>query len=238
MRIIAFFVAAALLGAGGASAADLAPRAVEPAAPVYLPFTWTGFYAGANIGADFSTSKFTDMPAGNGLPWNAIGDTFSPDRTGFTGGIQAGYNWQMSHFVLGAEADFGYLGGTGTASSNLTPLTVGHIGTGYYGTLRARAGFAVDRLLIFATAGGIVADQAAYMSDTGLTATSKTGAQGGWTAGGGVEYAFTDNWTVKLDALYYDLGSKTVNDGNAVSGPTFRIKNSGELVRLGINYKF
>lgn len=118
--------------------------------------------------------------------------------------------------------------------------TVGFIGDGFYGTVRARAGFAFDRFLVFATGGAIVADHDAYMEsmNSGGIHTNKTGTQFGWTAGAGVEYAVTDNWSVKLDALYYDLGNKTVHNGTHFSGPRFEIQNTGELVRLGANYKF
>ncbi|MDQ0475084.1 outer membrane protein [Labrys wisconsinensis] len=227
-----------------AFAADLSPAPVEPAAPapVVLPFSWTGFYAGVNLGADFGDSKFKDRSFGNGA-WNAAGDSFKPDRTGFTGGGQVGYNYQWDWVVLGAEADVGYLGGSAHKASSLNGNTVGSIDDGWYSTIRGRVGVAYDRFLVFGTGGVIFADQGAHVVDntTGASlVTNKTDVQTGWTVGGGVEYALTDNWTVRGDFLYYDLGKKNVTGQlNGSSGTYgFSVNNTGELARLAVNYKF
>jgi hypothetical protein len=89
-------------------AAELAAGA--PATSVSLPaFTWTGLYLGANACAWFAPanpgyeaigfhSTDFDLPASGGA------------KAGFTGGFQAGYNYQIGSLVPGFETDFNYLG--------------------------------------------------------------------------------------------------------------------------------
>ena len=206
-------------------------------------YSWTGFYAGFNLGLDGGSSKFTDLPSGDGLPWLITGDTFTAHRTGPTLGVQAGYNWQVSHLVVGIEADAGYLGGSGRGESqSISPPgdgIFGYIQDGGYASVRARAGIAMDRLLVFATAGGIVANHRAYMQDVDFNGlTRETGPELGWIAGGGFEYALSGGWTAKVDALYYRLPTKTVTGADSFDGPTYRVASNGEILQLGLNYRF
>jgi outer membrane immunogenic protein len=112
----------AALVAGPTMAADLArPAYVPPVPVVYAPvWSWTGFYVGANAGYAWGRSdlnSFIVCPDGIGsgtcpisqasnLSNIASGASGSATANGFTGGIQAGYNWQIGALVLGAELDF------------------------------------------------------------------------------------------------------------------------------------
>src|SRR5215217_1785142 len=124
---------------GIASAADLPARAAPPApmiAAVPL-FTWTGFYVGVNAGYGWNSgdSRFYDP---------AFGYTGSGgDDGGFIGGGQVGYNYQIGTFVIGAETDIQYAN-TGNRSYG----AFSDDGDGYFGTVRARAGVALDRALL------------------------------------------------------------------------------------------
>jgi len=207
-------------------------------------YDWTGFYAGFNLGVDPASSTFTDRVAGDGLAWLIEGDTFTATRVGPTVGLQAGYNIQRSNLVVGVEGDVGYLGGTGRGESqSRLPAPdgtgiYGYIQDGPYASLRARAGIAADRVLVFATVGGIVATHRAYMHDSVVgPMTSESGLALGWTAGGGIEYALADSWTVKLDALYYSLPDQTVRGSDPATAPLYKIASNGGLVRLGFNHK-
>ena len=107
------------------------------------------------------------------------------------------------------------------------------------GTLRARLGFAIDRTLIYATGGlayGRVENTFADTTGVGDYA-SNSSWKTGWTLGGGVEYAFTNNWTAKVEALYFDLGSQTVTSAD-FDPYVKKFDNTGWTVRAGINYKF
>ena len=86
------FVALAGIGAVPAVGADLPTKA--PPAPVYAPppFTWTGFYIGANVGGTWGQGTVTD---------NATGGTFGTgERGAFAGGGQLGYNYQIGNVVF------------------------------------------------------------------------------------------------------------------------------------------
>jgi len=220
---------------GTAFAADLPARSTAPAAPiVYAPiFTWTGFYVGVNAGIGFggksSSTTFVPAPGTVGPVVYYSGD----DQSGFVGGAQAGYNWQTGPFVIGAEADIQYadLGKKYYYSDFGLSSDAGS----YFGTVRLRAGYAFDRFLVYAT-GGL-----AY-GDVGERLFGGSNTRAGWTVGGGVEYAFTNNWTVKLEGLYVniDQGNNTGTISTDIGDYLVeRSKNNDfGVVRVGLNYKF
>ena len=103
-----------------AHAADLGGRAPPPPAP-YVPaapvFTWSGFYVGANVGGGFSDNNTTrynyldPLECGDAacdLPSSTVWRRGSTNNSGFLGGAQVGYNWQMNSMVLGLEADWDF----------------------------------------------------------------------------------------------------------------------------------
>lgn len=259
-RILFAGVSMAILSVS-VQAADLASRRSQPLAPIASApaFTWTGIYAGVNAGYAWSGSdrnNFAGNPAA--LTFVNAGTLplgYSSKKSGFVGGGQLGYNYQMGQFVVGVETDIQYLGTKKTATLLLPNGTDGSFkqDSSYLGTLRGRLGFTpVDRLLVYGTAG--LAYGNAGVSG-GMTAPSLAGApqwygsksqaKAGWTAGAGVEYALTNNITTKLEYLYYDLGKTTtalgaVNAAATATGavPSVRSENKGQLARVGLNYKF
>jgi outer membrane immunogenic protein len=162
----------------------------------------------------------------------------------FIGGAQIGYNWQSGSIVYGLEADIQYVDSGGRAAWG--PYTWwgvrGEDDGSYFGTVRARIGYAFDRTLIYIT-GGL-----AYGGLNSNPLTGNTTSNAGWTIGGGVEYAFTNNWTVKLEGLYVDLresrrASVFVNPpGGVLPAGTYTASTGGGggagVLRVGVNYKF
>jgi outer membrane immunogenic protein len=239
---------AALFGLmGAAQAADL-PRKSVPFAPLPM-FTWTGFYVGVNAGYAFENGSSRlfgtpDLVATGLVPTDRIkgGD-------GFTGGVQAGFNYQIQQFVLGVEADIQYTDlGRGRATI-IGPLTTTQtLGMDYFGTVRGRIGVAFDRFLAYATGGLAYGNYEARTSVSGLGSfwTGSTGEDRiGWTVGVGGEYAFTNNLSLKVEYLYYDLGSKSFNSplvAGPGAGPTVfgnsRAEFRGNILRAGLNYRF
>ncbi len=229
-----FIAATTLCLTGSALAADL--PTMKSAPPVYTPpppYNWTGFYLGANAGVGFWDSghvTINDPVLGpQSLPING--------STAFVGGGQAGYNYQVGQTVFGVEADIqGVSGGSsfnwGRYNTFFGPGNSGN--TGYLGTARGRLGYAIDRTLIYATGGFAYGE----LPDGPFTNNTQTG----YTVGGGVEYAFINNWTIRLEGLYVNLdnGSRTRNLVN--HGVTYPVTASGAddggLVRVGVNYKF
>jgi outer membrane immunogenic protein len=250
----------ALLAAGSAMAADL-PTTKGPAPAPYFPpvFSWAGFYAGVNAGGLFGSNNLKSNPAPQ-PQFGPLGfsQTTSPDA--FIGGAQIGYNFQSGPFVFGGETDF--QGSTLSQSSRLNglPNAAGVIVPGWndqtsdrmdwFGTVRLRAGYAIDRTLIYAT-GGLIYGDVKNSSVTTYTVTgnpqhiytgSSSGTRAGWTLGGGVEYAFTNNWTARLEGLYFDMGKQSYTAFPLAANAPFVVNHSSDLtggiVRVGLNYKF
>ncbi len=247
--------------AGSAFAADLPSRKVAPAYIAPAPvFTWTGFYLGLNAGYAWdSTAYATSMLPGshlgalaNVLSVSASG-TGAGSRGGFTGGAQAGFNYQMGMFVAGVETDIAFvpkafsLNGSGILTTG-NPYLINHsINSGVFGTVRGRLGVAFDRALIYAT-GGLAYRTGNYSwnyFDTLFAATggASAGLKLGWTIGGGVEYAFAPNWTVKAEYLHSDFGTVdttgiVVSTTGGVNVVSTSARHRSDLVRLGVNYKF
>jgi outer membrane immunogenic protein len=263
---------AALTAAGtmAAQAADLPTRKEAPA-PVFVPppFTWTGFYVGLNAGAAWSMgSRTTSLYAPATASWlgSYYPSNLGNSNVGFIGGGQAGYNWQTGAFVLGVETDFDgtTLGKTfnytSPAFAGTTPYPGDYLNVNakanldWLGTTRARLGFVAtpdNRLMIYATGGlaygGGSSSYSAYDAQNNFLFTgSPSSSRVGWTIGGGVEYAITNNITIKGEYLYYNLGSTTFTASPtgliATAYPgivaTTKYDFDGSIVRAGINYKF
>lgn len=225
-KILLATVAAAAL-ASVAGAADL-PRRGAPApyaAPIYT-FTWTGLYVGAHLGYGWGSDRIAEI----GVP----GAGANPSLDGLLAGAYLGANWQMNQFVLGLEGDLEYSGGRGTVAVG-APFTVA---TGFttdlnwQGSLRGRAGFAVDRALFYVTGGFAFADMDRTTFDPAATRISST--KSGYTIGGGLEYAFTNNWLGRAEYRYSDFGRVT----DLVNGNNYRHNIDQHAVRFGLGYKW
>ncbi len=213
----------ALLAASGtAFAADMyrkAPVAVPIEAPISA-YNWTGFYAGVNLGGEF----LRDSASNAGVRQKLNGATLF-------GGVQAGYNFQTGPWVFGAETDIGY--GHASKSKAFGANTM-KIEEGASGTLRARAGYAIDRTLIYGT-GGLAWAQFDQTVSNGVVTQKSDKTRLGYAVGGGLEYAVTNNVSVKGEYLYENFGK--MNKSFASVGAT-RNDLSDHLVRVGVNYKF
>jgi outer membrane immunogenic protein len=267
----------AVLPAVVASSALAAP-------PAPVPFSWTGSYAGANAGGawgrfgssttvDCSGPGFTPPSTFSYLCNNAFpgdGDLVGAagtgrfDASGFTGGVQAGYNWQITNVVVGLESDFGAfrLQGSRQGSGVLvnswtgTPFTITNsASTDWLWTFRGRAGVAVMPNLLAYVTGGLavtrIATSTSYVDSNstflGPVAGSSSGSavKTGYTVGVGAEYALSNNWTVKAEYLYLNFGSVfsngTIRDiaGQGYSQAlSTRTDLTANIARLGVNRKF
>ena len=236
MRKVVIVVAVASVGvalAQSASAADLA------AAPIYKSppppaFSWTGFYIGANGGGGWGqTSHTTD-------PTSVL--SFTTGNFNTSGGLAGGtfgYNYQTGPWVLGAETDLDWadIKGTKTYSDAIddVPASFSHSSElMWLDTTRARVGWAYDRVLFYGTAGaafgGVQTNRNASIALLD-PARSDTETRFGWTAGGGIEWAFLNNFSAKVEYLYVDLGSQTQMLDDSV-------KFNANIVRAGLNVKF
>src|SRR5581483_8581294 len=196
-----------------AMAADLPMKAPAPA-PVQS-FSWTGPYVGLHAGYGWSADPAVGCSLSSSSNANVCTDSASgaflgaPDvnAKGILGGVQLGYNWQVSNWVLGIETDFSGMDVHDAAHFATTDPNYANaqISSRYdwLGTTRGRAGFVMDRTLIYATGGFAYAHISQSYSDVNPAhAASASDVKTGWTAGGGVEYAIDRNWSVKGEYLY------------------------------------
>lgn len=239
-RVLAFAALAATLGAvAPAMAADLIieqPVAVLPDVPA--GFDWTGAYIGARVG--WAAGQETDNLEPFDVTIILIDNADSFDLDGWLGGVYAGYNVQMDGVVFGIEAgidgadisgedDFAYeFGPTGTLS----------LRSDWQAHLRGRLGVALDRALIYATAGIVGANATLTATVDGAPATeySDTNVHTGWTVGAGVEYAISDNLIGRLAVDYGAFGDQTYELG----GPFMPTESSWTqtTVSAGLSFKF
>ena len=215
MRNILFTtISLAALSVTGSLAADL-PRSA-PAPVLVRAYSWTGFYLGINGGYGWGSSN-----------WNALNSSSGPNG-GLIGGT-IGYNWQTGAAVLGLEGDIDWTDLRGSFTNAACP-TGCQTRNGWLATMRGRLGYAIDRVMPYATGGLAVGDiRAAQLGVGNITST-----QAGWTVGAGVEAAVAPNWTAKIEYLYVDLGNVNCGTCTAVTAVNFK----ANLVRVGLNWRF
>ena len=203
LRALALIAAAWTMSA---QAADLnygsrAPYTVNQPLNAY---SWAGPYLGGNIG----------------YGWGSV-DNNPTKPSGFAGGVQAGYNWQQNGpWVFGIEGDIQASG----AEQTFAPWKFSNP---WFGTLRGRAGYALNNVLFYGT-GGL-----AFGELRGETfGMSESHTNPGWTVGAGAEMAFAPHWSAKIEYLYVDLANSNFIITGASRGLSFG------TIRAGVNYRF
>jgi outer membrane immunogenic protein len=202
--ILAMTMVAMAAAAGTATAADL-PRS---STPYYSPapanaFNWSGAYVGGNVGYEWG--KITNS-------------NISP--SGIEGGLQGGYNWQSGQFVFGGETDIQITG----ADDTFAPYKFANP---WFGTLRGRAGYALNNILFYGTFG------LAYGQVKGqLNGLDENKTHVGWVGGLGMEVGITSNWSAKAEYLYMDLSNRAYSITGVTNG------YEANVLRLGVNYHF
>lgn len=168
-----------------------------------LGYSWVGPYIGGNIG--YQWAEVTNSGA---------------EPSGFNGGVQGGYTWQFDQFVFGAEADLQVNGAEDT-------FAAWKFSNPWFGTVRGRAGFAMNNILIYGTGGiafGSVRAEALNVTESHLAS--------GWTLGAGAEIGFTPNWSARAEYLYVNLNDNQFALTGRPNGYQFSV------VRFGVNYRF
>ncbi|MBX9760460.1 MAG: outer membrane beta-barrel protein [Beijerinckiaceae bacterium] len=193
-------------------------------------------------------------------------------NAGFTGGAQIGYNWQFGAMVLGLEADINYLdrnnGSRNYTIAGFDTLQYGAYdidvqgsrgGGNWFGTIRPRIGVAFDRTMIYAT-GGLAyagshngnASVTVYQENTNNELARwegrRSGSNWGWTLGAGIEHAFSNNFSLKLEYLYVNLDRGGNNDLVATGPNRLNVDNivfrggrsddNFHVIRAGLNWRF
>jgi len=257
---LAFNIAFSVLSITAASADGEYRRGLKDYRPAL--FSWTGFYVGANVGGhwalDRTTAAMDPLLASfpNGAGFIASVDSSTPGSVtpqGIMGGLTAGYNSQSGNFLWGLEGDVNWLGGSASRSVTgfpppVNPLDVFTTKTeaSFLATLRPRAGLVFGQTLFYATGGLAVEtiktrDSFGCAGNTDIKATSDTTTRAGWTVGGGLEHAFGNQWSAKIEYLYADFGTFTTTTPSQSFQPDdIKVSHrySDNIVRAGLNYRF
>jgi outer membrane immunogenic protein len=239
----------------------LTAPAVTPALAQDMAMPFNGLYAGVNGGYDFGKNNVRTTGI---APTNAatVADGARPglvkmDPEGFMGGAQIGHNWQMDHYVLGLETDAQYSDMRDTR--NFVTSGTAFPGTrnnqfrqnmNWFGTTRARLGYAWGNSMIYGTGGfayGRVKDTVNFSGPTPVAtsqfANTYNHTNFGYSAGAGFEQFLDDRWSIKMEYLYYNLGRSavysnlTAGSGGVGNGYLSSFNNQGQIGRVGINYR-
>ncbi len=233
--------------------------------------SWTGPYIGVNIGYgwDEGDADIKFKPTGDRdldaflqemIDIGLYPTSLSPDGEGISGGGQLGYNWQLpSDWVVGIEADLQALDIDDSDSvREERPFFEGQkTGVGkevdWFGTLRARAGYLINpQWLLYATGGmaygetrlsyttvntfaGCIPGGTLCVDDT------SSGIKLGWTIGAGAEVMLAQNWSVKAEYLYVDLGKRSFDARSSTAEPVVVNVSADyreQIARIGLNYHF
>jgi outer membrane immunogenic protein len=226
---------------GAASAADMALKAPPPApTPV---FNWTGCHLGGDIGGAWIADKDSETISATGArsPFSPY-----PTNTATAIGIKAGgflgCDYQFSgRFVAGIEGDAEWADLRGGADyTNTGPLSDNYqTQVTSQGSLRGRLGYASDRALFYVTGGAAWARVAEQDIVGGFVPINEThtSTRPGWTAGGGIDYAFTDRWIGRIEYRYSGFGTFTYSPAVTFLGFTESHKITENALRLGVSYK-
>jgi outer membrane immunogenic protein len=247
------------IGAASAIALSVLAGNVAHAQTAGPIFNWSGFYAGVNAGYGWG-DRTGDLVEMQGLAGAAIGSipfSYDTKADGLFGGVQLGYNAQSGAVLFGFEADLQ----AGAVGDSKTLIFIDGLGLTqsistmqhelpWFGTVRARLGFTpTDRALYYVTGGfayGRVKSESRICFPLGSTCDgdfrgSVDRIKTGWTVGGGAEYALGNNWSLKAEYLYVDLGSDTVLMTDPLfpaDSLSYRFDHQDHIVRLGLNYTF
>lgn len=232
MRKLLLVTASAVALAAPAFGADMSspqPMAYTKAPLVAPVFTWTGLYLGGHAGYGWGRLRSIDP---TGLTPDSV-----VDLKGAVAGGQIGYLYQMGPWVLGVE---GALAWSDMKFNSVGPFGIGTINVknNYIGTVAGRAGYAFDRALLYGKGGVAFTRDNAFVTDgLGGTGTAKFN-RTGYVVGGGLEYAFWDKWSARVEYNYLDFGTKfevPTATGGLIPIPS-NMKNNFSTVTLGVNY--
>jgi outer membrane immunogenic protein len=215
---------------GSASAADMPMKAPAPAV-----WSWAGPYVGLNVGAAWRNTAFTNPDRFSTIVADPI---WTDHGASFIGGAQIGYNWQTANWVYGLEADFDGAGGKSSAA--LVAGITASSRMDWLSTVRGRAGMLVSPQLLAYLTGGVAFAQ--FSDNWGFPVFggfSSNDVRAGWTAGGGLEYMISPRWTVRVEGLYADFGSKELTN-TATFGTPYRsnFQHTVALARAALNWKW
>ena len=217
----------ALLGvASAANAADFYYPGSKDA-PVAAYPTWTGYYIGGNVGGAWATIDFTDV--GNNVPFNN-------DTSGFFGGGQVGFAYQLGNLVIGPEIDVGGMGLSHTVTEVGGNGAVGSVSSGFYFDITGRLGYTWGPTLVYIKGGYAYYGGSLSVSDSTTGSVSHSDLSG-WTGGAGIEYAVNPAWSLKAEYQFFEFNTfQLITESGA--GNTYDDRFTAQTFKVGFNYHF
>lgn len=199
-------------------------------------YDWSGLYVGGVVGYSRGGDTLTEYTTATGAPRNMA---FDYDLSGFSGGAKIGANMQSGSFVYGAEADLEVTSIEGTFIDSIEHLGRGDDSYAWQGSLRARAGFAMERMMIYGTA-GVAAARAKNVYTLVPFAISEPieDTRYGWTAGAGIDYALTDNVIAGIEFRHTRLNEFTNVSTVAFPGISGTQEPALNSLKVSLSYKF
>ena len=254
------FAVATCLAASAAQAADLRmPVTKAPPLPPPPVFTWTGCYFGGHVGGGWGRKDFA------GFPFAPDGESFRLDTSGWLAGGQVGCDYQFANnWVIGIENQGSWSDIKGDRADSFTTEfstidATAHAKTDWLVSITGRLGVTFDRWLVYGKGGvAFAGDKYRFDGQIACTGTVRCEPPGptlvdfsasetrvGWTAGGGVEWAFVPNWSAKVEYMFYDFGRRRAaffdSLGNLLlggGGLPVDVTQKIHTVKFGLNYHF
>jgi outer membrane immunogenic protein len=209
-------------------------------APSFLPFDWSGFYLGGQLGWGFASAESSDSVFDPFTPLNRESLNFGQAGSSVTGGVQGGWQRQWGHMVAGAEVAFTSLRFDGSKLSPLFADVSRSVELRDIFTLTGRLGYADDRWLAYAKGGWANAEVSASYSQagTGIVTSSSSGRENGWTAGLGADYALLPNLFLGIEYNYMNVPTG-IHAPSSIAGRQFGdVTVDVQTVVARLNYRF
>lgn len=270
MRVLRLYMAAVAIAAAvlPAAAADMPVDTYYQPRPAVVVFRWTGVHIGLHVGGALGFNNEAPVPFGVGLTGNPnpcpvtsvpgfpgcgviAPSTASIGVGGLILGGQVGGDYQIENWVLGVEGQASWTNASGSTqcAGVGTPAAVTVVSStctaklDNLGTAAVRAGYAFDRLLVYGKGGAAWTNdnyQVKMTTASNFLLFSANELRWGWMAGAGVEYAFTDSWTAKIEYNYMDLGADSLRfvEQNGTVFLDSNIRQRMNVVKIGVNYRF
>lgn len=267
LALVAAFAGPALADGIPTRRAPVVVAPPPPPAERCAPGPWTGFYVGGNLGWAQLDGEFNDHDK-----FFSERRHFDEEDDAFTAGVQSGYNLQCGNVVFGIESDINWVGfdndedhlGRKAFNWEKWEWERQRFNTkrsmDWFGTVRGRIGWTNDRIMVYATGGLAYTQLEREWRGNGMDGLAwsdghndSDDVQWGWTAGGGVEWLWSDRMSFKAEALWIDFEDDSNDarikfcckyDYNSYSWKEFE-KNkrfdhddSMVVVRAGLNFKF
>lgn len=229
------------------SSKPLYAKAPALKAPAFVQaYNWTGFFVGGSLGV---LNGQLDIDYVTQVPLPGFIQTANPRFAGGLGGLQAGYDYQSGKWVFGVEANINATNAHGARPCQISFLVTCEDNKDWIGTATARLGYAYwNRALVYGRAGVVYTnttlDAVCNGGSQPLTRitcpSSDSHSRAGWTVGFGTEFALTQNWTVRGETNYYDLGKTNYDLPQPAPAPTLvtDVRETGFISTVGVNYRF